>query len=151
MARPSPLAATTGQSSSRSCLCARLGADATAAKPNPWPTRAKRGRDSGHLLPPQEGLGHRPHQLHFCRSEACFGPHRRKTGPGGPNYHLSSAMVWGLTWRPRTSDDSGGPSQGKDGPPALRAIINNACEAPASSPTHPGHVTKEAEETNKEP
>lgn len=60
MVRPSPLAATPGQSSSRSRLRARLGAGATAAKPHPWPTRPERERDSGHMLhpwPPQEWGG----------------------------------------------------------------------------------------------
>ena len=99
--RPSPLAATPGQSSSRSHLHARMGAGTTAAKPHPWPTCPVRERDSGHLLhpwPPSgvgRGTGHT--QLHFCRrSEARFRSHRRKPGPGGPNYHPSSVVVWGL-------------------------------------------------------
>lgn len=55
------------------------------------------GSPAAPMAPLRRGMGHRPHQLHFCRrSEARFGPHCRKTGPGGANYHPSSAMVWGL-------------------------------------------------------
>ena len=153
MARPSPLAATTGQSSSRSRLCAQLGADATAAKPNPWPTCPKRGWDSGHLLHPSgggRGTGHISY-ISAGGQKHVSAPIVRK--PALEVLITTQAVRWSGAWtrRPRTSDDSGGPSQGKDGPLALRAIINNACAAPASSPTHPGHVTKEAAETNKEP
>lgn len=153
MARTCPLAATTGQSSSRSHLCARLGADATAAKPNPWPTRPERGRDLGHLLHPWPPSGGGRGTGHISYISAGGQKHVSAPIVGKPALEVLitiQAARWSGAWtrHPRTSDDSGGPSRGKDGPLALRAIINNACPAPASSPTHPGHMTKEAEKTS---
>lgn len=102
--------------------------------------------------PPQEGDGAQATSVTFLQEvRSAFGPHCRKTGL--EVLITIQAARWSEAWthRPRTPDDSSGPARGKDGPLAQRAIINNACPAPASSPTHPGHVTKQAEETNKEP
>lgn len=168
MARQSPLAATPGQSSSRSRLRAQLGAGTTAAKPHPWPTHPERGRDAGHLLHPWtlcRAAGHRPHSGTLPQEVGSTSEtHRWKPCAGGPNYHPSSAAVWGLDppsqntacfrWPVSGKRQPSGPGCAHRGltclpPTSLRAIIKNARPAPASSPIHPGLVTKEAEESSE--